>query len=86
MKYSNMEEFDIKNLFFAMRGNYIMSSEELNSEFYEEVGDPLAAFRRTYGGAMRDDKGKDPFAKDPDVLQSEREEKLREQESNNRQY
>lgn len=54
----------------------------LNSEFYEDAGDPLAKFRKKRKGAafLNDKNGvaKDPFANDPDVLQTERSEKLRE--------
>jgi len=53
-----------------------------NSEFYEDAGDPLAEFRQKHGGAKINRKGKDPFANDPDVLQSQREEKLKEQTRN----
>lgn len=48
----------------------------LNSAFYEEAGDLLAGFRKKNGGARIIDKGGDPFAKDPDVLQAQRQEKL----------
>jgi len=42
------------------------------SDYYEEVSDPLAEFRRINGGAFIERDGKDPFAKDVDVMQSER--------------
>jgi len=47
-----------------------------NSEFYEDEGDLLAGFRKKNGGARMTKKGVDAFAKDPDVLQAERQEKL----------
>lgn len=48
----------------------------LIEDFYENVGDPLAGFRRRNGGAIVNKKGKDPFAKDPDVVQAQRQQKL----------
>ena len=48
----------------------------LSGAFYEEVEDVLAPFRKKYGGARFDKKGQDPFAKDPDIIQSQRQEKL----------
>jgi len=53
-----------------------------NSEFYEDAGDQLAGFRKQYRGARKNTKGKDPFANDPDVLQSQREEKLKDDSDN----
>lgn len=57
-----------------------MSSRKpnFNSEFYEDAGDPLAEFRKQNRGARVGKNGKDLFANDPDVLQSAREEKLKE--------
>lgn len=49
---------------------------KFSSAFYEEAGDVLAPFRKKYGGALFDKKGQDPFSKDPDVVQSQRQEKL----------
>jgi hypothetical protein len=49
---------------------------KFNSDFYEEANDVLAGFRKQYGGARFLKKGGDPFAKDPDVVQSQRQEKL----------
>lgn len=46
------------------------------SDYYEEAGDPLAAFRAKYGGGFIEKNGKDPFAKDIDVIQSERTQKM----------
>ena len=48
------------------------------SDYYEEVGDPLAAFRAKHGGGFIEKNGKDPFAKDVDVMQSERTKKMEE--------
>lgn len=48
------------------------------SDYYEEAGDPLAAFRVKYGGGFIEKNGKDPFAKDVDVMQSERTKKMEE--------
>ena len=59
-----------------------MYEPNFNSEFYEDEGDPLAAFRKQYRGAVVGKNGVDPFKDDPDVLQSNREEKLREGERN----
>ena len=55
-----------------------MESKKPNfkSEFYEDAEDPLNGFRKQYGGARFKKKGGDPFAKDPDVVQSQRQEKL----------
>lgn len=47
-----------------------------NSEFYEDEGDLLSEFRKKNRGARSLIKGVDAFAKDPDVLQAERQEKL----------
>ena len=50
-------------------------------DYYEDVGDPLEAFRRKVGGGMYPNKkGKIPIDKDPDVIQSKRQEKLAEQQ------
>jgi len=49
-----------------------------NSEFYEDEGDLLSEFRKKNRGARYLIKGVDAFAKDPDVLQAERQEKLAE--------
>lgn len=59
-----------------------MYEPNFNSEFYEDEGDPLAAFRKQYRGAVVGKNGVDPFKDDPDVIQSRREEKLRESEKN----
>lgn len=61
-----------------------MSESNMNSEFYEDAGDPLAAFRKVYRGAVVGKNGEDPFKNDPDVAQSVREDKLREDERSNR--
>lgn len=47
-----------------------------SSSFYEDAGDLLAGFRKKNGGARFGKKGADPFSKDPDVVQSQRQEKL----------
>ena len=47
-----------------------------NSKFYEDAGDLLAGFRKKNPGARFGKKGKDPYSKDPDVLQSQRQDKL----------
>jgi len=55
------------------------------NEFYEDVGDPLATFRKHHkGGAMdsKKKKGKDPFRNDPDSLQGKRQEKLEKDQNN----
>jgi hypothetical protein len=52
---------------------------QFSSAFYEDAGDLLAGFRKINGGARIAKKGADAFAKDPDVLQSQRQEKLIEQ-------
>jgi len=49
---------------------------KFSSSFYEDADDPLVGFRKKYGGALFVKKGGDPFSKDPDVLQSQRQEKL----------
>ncbi len=45
-------------------------------EYYEEEHDPLALFRAKYGGGFIEKNGKDPFSKDVDVMQAERQEKM----------
>ena len=52
------------------------TKKKFNSEFYEDVGDPLAEFRKKNGGARFVKGGKDPFARDPDVMQAKRQQKL----------
>jgi len=47
-----------------------------DSDFYEDVGDPLAGFRKKHRGGRINKKGKDPFSKDPDVMQAARQDKL----------
>lgn len=47
-------------------------------EYYEDAGDPLALFRARNGGGFIEKKGKDPFAKDLDVMQAERTKKMEE--------
>lgn len=47
-----------------------------DTRFYENVGDPLAAFRARYGGGKTRKDGKDPFGLDPDIIQSKRTDKL----------
>jgi hypothetical protein len=59
-----------------------MSEKSTLSDFYEEVPDPLADFRNKYGGGIYEKNGKDPFAKDVDVMQAERDRKLQEDQSN----
>lgn len=59
-----------------------MNEPNFNSEFYEDAGDPLAAFRQQYGGGVIGKNGDDPFKDDPDIQQSGREDKLREEERN----
>jgi len=59
-----------------------MYDPKFNIDFYEDESDPLATFRKHYGGGVVGKNGIDPFNHDPDVLQSEREEKLREAERN----
>ena len=49
---------------------------KFSGAFYEDAGDLLAGFRKKHGGARFVKKGGDPFAKDPDVVQSERQSKL----------
>lgn len=63
-----------------------MSESKLNTEFYEDVGDLLADFRKKYNGGLIGKNGKDPFDSDPDMIQSSRETNLREQEHRSRQY
>jgi hypothetical protein len=45
-------------------------------DYYEDAGDPLATFRAINGGGFIEKNGKDPFAKDVDILQSERTQKM----------
>lgn len=45
-------------------------------DFYEDVGDPLASFRAIHGGGFIEKNENDPFAKDVDVIQSERTQKM----------
>ena len=74
---------------FLIKKDYIMEparEPNFKTKFYEDVGDPLAGFRKQYRGGALDKKGKEAFAKDPDVLQAEREEKLKKDEYNNRGY
>ena len=56
--------------------------EEYKSEFYESVEDPLATFRKSYGGARIGKNGIDPFEKDPDSIQGDHEQKLVEKQGN----
>lgn len=58
-----------------------MEEEKYDNDFYENVGDLLADFRKQGGGGIIEKDGKDPFAKDPDIIQSGRDDKLREAES-----
>ena len=57
--------------------------EIYSNDFYEEAGDLLESFRNQYGGAFIGKNGADPFSKDPDSIQGEHEDKLRETQSNN---
>ena len=57
--------------------------EKYDNDFYEEVGDILAPFRKKYGGALIGKNGADPFEKDPDSIQGDHDEKLRTKQSNN---
>lgn len=57
--------------------------EVYDNDFYEEVGDLLSPFRRKYGGAIIGKDGVDPFVKDPDSIQGECDDNLREKQSNN---
>lgn len=57
--------------------------EEYDNDFYEEAGDMLAGFRKQNGGGFIEKNGKDPFANDPDVRQSGRDDKLRDAEGKN---
>lgn len=59
-----------------------INKPNFDSDFYEDEGDPLSDFRKKYGGARIDKKGNDPFANDPDMIQSRRQEKLREDSLN----
>lgn len=57
-----------------------MEEEKYDNEFYEDAGDILAGFRKQHGGGFIEKNGKDPFAKDPDMIQSGRDDKLKEAE------
>ena len=57
-------------------------TEKYDNDFYETAGDPLKKFRKKYKGAIIAKNGKDPFNKDPDVIQSIKEEKLKERINN----
>lgn len=57
--------------------------EKYENDFYEEVGDILSPFRKQYGGALIGKNGADPFEKDPDSIQGDHDEKLRDKQSNN---
>lgn len=56
--------------------------EIYDNDFYEEVGDLLSPFRQKYAGALIDKDGADPFAKDPDSIQGDHDEQLRDKQSN----
>lgn len=60
-----------------------MAKEVYENDFYEEAGDLLSGFRKKYGGALIGKDGADPFAKDPDSIQGDREDTLREKQGNN---
>jgi len=45
-------------------------------DYYEDAGDPLAQFRRLHSGGFIEKDGKDPFEKDVDVMQYDRQQKL----------
>ena len=48
-----------------------------NSDFFEDVGDPLIEFRKKYKGAVKmTKKGIDPTDSDPDLIQAARQTKL----------
>lgn len=54
-----------------------MSQKKLKlTDYYEEEGDPLAQFRARYGGGFVESEGNVPFAKDIDVIQAERTDKM----------
>ena len=55
--------------------------EEYDNDFYEEAGDMLAGFRKQNGGGFIVKDDSDPFDKDPDMVQSGRDDKLRDAES-----
>lgn len=57
--------------------------EKYDNDFYEEAGDLLSPFRRKYGGAIIGKNGADPFAKDPDSIQGEHDDTLRQKQLNN---
>jgi hypothetical protein len=57
-----------------------MDEEKYDNDFYEDAGDLLVDFRKHNSGGFIEKDGKDPFAKDSDVIQSEREDKLRDSE------
>jgi hypothetical protein len=80
MNIANIIENRKKMTYFIKKGVSRMEKEEYDNDFYEEAGDLLAGFRKKNGGGFVVKDDKDPFANDPDVLQSGRDDKLRESE------
>lgn len=58
-----------------------MNEEKYDNDFYEDAGDLLSDFRKQHGGGFIEKDGKDVFAKDSDILQAARDDKLRDAES-----
>ena len=55
----------------------VQENNKLSSQYYEEVGDPLAQFRKIYpGGIISKADQKDGWHKDPDWEQYQRDVKL----------